>query len=127
MICTEDLTDEICDPTPCHFLGSAHTTSRLPRGAKELTCLGQRLPTWDDQIGGDLSVGRIGFGAMQLTGEQVWAEYPDHDGGVALLRHVVDSGVTRDGVIPSAPSSRSFCLQASWSATLQFHAFRLLA
>jgi aryl-alcohol dehydrogenase-like predicted oxidoreductase len=45
-------------------------------------------------IGGELSVGRIGFGAMQLTGDQVWGEYPDHDGGIALLRHVVDSGVT---------------------------------
>jgi pyridoxine 4-dehydrogenase len=45
-------------------------------------------------IGGDLTVGRIGFGAMRLTGDQVWGEYPDHDGGVALLRHVVDSGVT---------------------------------
>ena len=28
------------------------------------------------------------------TGDQVWGEYPDHDGGIALLRHVVDSGVT---------------------------------
>jgi hypothetical protein len=28
---------------------------------------------------GDLTVGRIGFGAKQLTGDQVWGEYPDHD------------------------------------------------
>jgi len=45
-------------------------------------------------IGGELTVGRIGFGAMRLTGDQVWGEYPDRDGGIALLRHVVDSGVT---------------------------------
>ncbi|WP_285114371.1 aldo/keto reductase [Leifsonia sp. fls2-241-R2A-40a] len=45
-------------------------------------------------IGGDLTVGRVGFGAMQLTGKQVWGEYPDHDGGIALLRAVVDAGVT---------------------------------
>ena len=45
-------------------------------------------------IGGDLTVSRIGFGAMQLTGKQVWGEYPDHDGGIALLRAVVDAGVT---------------------------------
>ena len=31
---------------------------------------------------------------MQLTGDQVWGDYPDHDGGINLLRHVVDSGVT---------------------------------
>jgi pyridoxine 4-dehydrogenase len=29
-------------------------------------------------IGGDLTVGRIGYGAMQLTGPKVWGEYPDH-------------------------------------------------
>ena len=45
-------------------------------------------------IGGELTVGRIGFGAMRLTGDQVWGEYPDRDGGIALLRHVVNSGVT---------------------------------
>ncbi|MFF4121197.1 aldo/keto reductase [Streptomyces sp. NPDC001714] len=45
-------------------------------------------------IGGELTVGRMGFGAMRLTGDQVWGEYPDHDGGIALLRQVVDSGVT---------------------------------
>jgi aryl-alcohol dehydrogenase-like predicted oxidoreductase len=45
-------------------------------------------------IGDDITVDRIGFGAMQLTGPQVWGEYPDHDNGIALLRHVVDSGAT---------------------------------
>lgn len=30
-------------------------------------------------IGGDLTVGRIGYGAMQLTGPKVCGEYPDHD------------------------------------------------
>ena len=45
-------------------------------------------------IGGDLTVGRIGYGAMQLTGPKVWGEYPDHDKGIALLREVVAQGVT---------------------------------
>jgi aryl-alcohol dehydrogenase-like predicted oxidoreductase len=45
-------------------------------------------------IGGDLSVGRLGFGAMQLTGPQVWGDYPDRDAGIALLRGVVERGVT---------------------------------
>ena len=40
-------------------------------------------------IGGDLTVGRIGYGAMQLTGPKVWGEYPDHDKCLALLREVV--------------------------------------
>jgi pyridoxine 4-dehydrogenase len=45
-------------------------------------------------LGGDLSVGPIGYGAMQLTGPKVWGDYPDHDGGVALMRAVVAEGVT---------------------------------
>src|SRR3954454_25125218 len=45
-------------------------------------------------IGGDLTVGRIGYGAMQLTGPKVWGEYPDHDKGIDLLREVVKGGVT---------------------------------
>jgi pyridoxine 4-dehydrogenase len=55
-----------------------------------------RVPHIDETvtIGSDLIVGRIGYGAMQLTGPNVWGEYPDHDKGVALLREVVAAGVT---------------------------------
>ncbi len=45
-------------------------------------------------LGGDLRVGRVGYGAMQLTGPKHWGEYPDRDGGIALLRQAVDAGVT---------------------------------
>jgi len=45
-------------------------------------------------IGGDLTVGRVGFGAMRLTGDQVWGDYPDREAGSALLRSVVELGVT---------------------------------
>jgi pyridoxine 4-dehydrogenase len=44
-------------------------------------------------ICGDLTVGNVGYGAMQLTGPKVWGEYPDHAEGVDLLRKVVDEGV----------------------------------
>jgi pyridoxine 4-dehydrogenase len=45
-------------------------------------------------IADGLVIGRVGYGAMQLTGPQVWGEYADRDGAIALLRHVVDAGVT---------------------------------
>src|ERR1700676_1047492 len=45
-------------------------------------------------LGGDLQVVRIGYGAMRLTGPNLWGEYPDHDGGIALLRQAVEAGVT---------------------------------
>jgi pyridoxine 4-dehydrogenase len=44
-------------------------------------------------IGGDLSVNRIGYGAMKLTGAQVWGPYPDHDQAIRVLRGVVDAGI----------------------------------
>jgi pyridoxine 4-dehydrogenase len=45
-------------------------------------------------LGGDLVVGRIGFGAMRLTGSQVWGDYPDREAGIALLRSAVELGIT---------------------------------
>jgi hypothetical protein len=31
-------------------------------------------------VGGDLRVGRIGYGAMRLTGPNLWGDYADRDG-----------------------------------------------
>lgn len=45
-------------------------------------------------IGSDLVVNRLGYGAMRLTGSGMWGEYPDRDGGIALLKRVVEAGVT---------------------------------
>jgi pyridoxine 4-dehydrogenase len=42
---------------------------------------------------GDRGVRRIGFGAMKLTGDQVWGPYPDHDRGIATLRGAVEEGI----------------------------------
>lgn len=44
-------------------------------------------------LGGGATVGRIGYGAMKLTGPQVWGDYPDRDHAVAVLRGVVDAGI----------------------------------
>jgi pyridoxine 4-dehydrogenase len=44
-------------------------------------------------IGGDLRVNRVGYGAMKLTGDQVWGPYPDNEGAIRVLRGVVDAGV----------------------------------
>ena len=45
-------------------------------------------------LGGDLRVGRIGYGAMRLTGPDLWGDYRDRDGGITLLRQAVEAGVT---------------------------------
>ncbi len=46
-------------------------------------------------IGGNLTVNRIGYGAMRLTGQPGnFGAYPDWQGGVALLQRAADLGVT---------------------------------
>jgi pyridoxine 4-dehydrogenase len=42
---------------------------------------------------GDLTVYRLGFGAMRLTGRGVWGEPADRDGAKAVLRRAVELGV----------------------------------
>jgi len=44
-------------------------------------------------IGGDLTVNRLGFGAMRLTGEGIWGEPKDRDGALATLRRLPELGV----------------------------------
>jgi pyridoxine 4-dehydrogenase len=44
-------------------------------------------------IGGDLTVRRLGYGAMQLTGEGVWGPPKDHDEAIRVLRRAVELGV----------------------------------
>lgn len=44
-------------------------------------------------IGGDLTVNRLGFGAMRLTGPGIWGPPADHDGCIRVLRRLVDLGV----------------------------------
>jgi pyridoxine 4-dehydrogenase len=40
-------------------------------------------------IGGDLTVNRLGFGAMRITGRGIWGEPPDRDAAKAVLRRAV--------------------------------------
>jgi len=44
-------------------------------------------------VGGDLTVSRLGFGAMRITGPGVLGEPADRDEAKAVLRRVVDLGV----------------------------------
>jgi pyridoxine 4-dehydrogenase len=44
-------------------------------------------------VGGDLTVNRMGFGAMRITGNGVWGDPPDLDRARAALRKVVELGV----------------------------------
>jgi pyridoxine 4-dehydrogenase len=44
-------------------------------------------------LGGDLTINRLGFGAMRITGSGIWGEPPSRDQAIATLRRVVELGV----------------------------------
>ena len=44
-------------------------------------------------IGGDLTVNRMGFGAMRITGKGIWGPPEDRTGAIATLRRAVELGV----------------------------------
>jgi aryl-alcohol dehydrogenase-like predicted oxidoreductase len=59
-----------------------HTTSRpLAAAAGPIT------------LGGDLSVNRMGFGAMRLTGRGIWGPPADRQEAIRVLRRAVELGV----------------------------------
>src|SRR3954464_13028829 len=44
-------------------------------------------------IGGDLTVNRLGFGAMRITGAGIWGQPADRDEAKAVLRRAIELGV----------------------------------
>lgn len=44
-------------------------------------------------LGGDLTIHRLGFGAMRITGEGVWGQPADPDEAIRVLRRAVELGV----------------------------------
>jgi aryl-alcohol dehydrogenase-like predicted oxidoreductase len=51
----------------------------------------------DESVGtlalGDLTVRRLGFGAMRITGEGVWGDPPDREQALTVLRRAIELGV----------------------------------
>ena len=44
-------------------------------------------------VGGDLTVNRLGFGAMRITGSGIWGEPADRGAAKAVLRQAIELGV----------------------------------
>jgi aryl-alcohol dehydrogenase-like predicted oxidoreductase len=68
-------------------LARATAQSSRPSNARPAEASGTFL------IGGDISVRRLGFGTMQLTGPGVWGEPANHSEAIAVLRRAVELGV----------------------------------
>ncbi len=44
-------------------------------------------------LGGDLTVNRLGYGAMRITGDGIWGPPKDRQGAIAVLQRAVELGV----------------------------------
>jgi hypothetical protein len=44
-------------------------------------------------LGGELTVNRLGFGAMRLTGDGIWGQPKDPATAIAVLRRAIELGV----------------------------------
>jgi pyridoxine 4-dehydrogenase len=58
-----------------------------------MTNLSTSQPATTLDLGGDLTVRRLGFGAMRITGRGIWGEPADHDEAIATLRRAAELGV----------------------------------
>ena len=67
-------------------------------------------------LGGDLTVNRLGFGAMRITGKGIWGPPDDVPGALATLRRAVELGVnfidTADSYGPNV--SEELIAEALW-------------
>jgi len=44
-------------------------------------------------LGGDLTVNRMGYGAMRITGDGIWGPPRDHDEAIRVLKRCLDLGI----------------------------------
>ena len=92
----------ICTPTAtARFLAAANTSTASDSREMECWVSASGCPTMTQTLGalsgtftvGDLTVNRLGFGSMQLTGPGVWGNPKDPDEAVRVLRRAVELGV----------------------------------
>src|SRR4051812_37282528 len=71
--------------------GATVLAGYLPKLVKATTQATSGTSTF--QLGGDLTVNRLGFGAMRLTGEGIWGWPADRENAKKVLRRVLELGV----------------------------------
>src|SRR4051812_32533104 len=74
----------------CPGLGGRWYDGSMSQDAVETSA----SPSGNFELGGDLSVVRLGYGTMQLPGPGVWGPPRDHDEAILVLRRAVELGIT---------------------------------
>src|SRR5437764_7654438 len=72
---------------------SAGAAGVLTGGLQKILAAIPEARDYTFQLGGDLLVNRLGFGAMRLTGEGIWGWTPDRENAKKVLRRAVELGV----------------------------------
>ena len=72
---------------------SAGAAGVVTGGLKEIVAAASQASGETFLLGGDLSVNRLGFGAMRLTGEGIWGWPPDRENAKKVLRRALELGV----------------------------------
>jgi pyridoxine 4-dehydrogenase len=67
-------------------------------------------------VGGDLTVARMGFGAMRITGEGIWGDPPDLNQAIATLRRIVELGVNFIDTADAYGPRRCILTPMTWSS-----------
>src|ERR1044071_1102887 len=82
------------------FLGMSLTTAAALFAAESDVIFGAQSSTTQKmamnttfKLGGDLTVNRLGFGAMRVTGEGIWGWPPDRSNALKVLRRATELGV----------------------------------
>jgi len=72
---------------------SAGAAGVLTGGLQKIVVAAAQARDSTFELGGDLLVNRLGFGAMRLTGEGIWGWPPDRENAKKILRRAVELGV----------------------------------
>src|SRR5580704_17620144 len=73
--------------------GNLSRRKRIQRGMSTQNATPNAKSSGTFSIGGDLTVHRLGFGAMRITGDVVWGEPRDREEAKRVLRRLPDLGV----------------------------------
>src|ERR1700684_365439 len=77
----------------CRYRGNLSLRKRIKPGMSTPNSTPNAKASGTFSIGGDLSVHRLGFGAMRITGDGVWGEPKDREEAKRVLKRLPDLGV----------------------------------
>lgn len=75
---------------PYERLARIASAGRADTGRKPMSSIPSAAAAGTIEIGGDLVVNRLGYGAMRVTGSGIWGDPPDHDRAIEALRRAIE-------------------------------------